>query len=202
MSFKYDNLSKIITYYSLKEKYLLYIVVALKHEAQAFVDKYKLTKTKLGEYPLFFNDTLKLIISGMGVANARNATQTLINNFDITDADIYINVGICGAKSSFAIGELIEIGNISYQGILHTFESSKEMIVCSDIEVSNNKYSIVDMESFGFYDAVIHNPAIKNFFIFKVVSDHFEPEKVTKESAKKLVFNQIDDINLLLIPKE
>ncbi len=181
---------------------MLYIVIALKAEAQAFVDKYKLSKTKLGKYPIFFNNTLKLIVSGMGVANARDATQALINNFDIIDADIYINMGICGAKSSFDIGELIEIGKVSYHDIIHTFERSKEMIVCSDFEVSDTKYSIVDMESFGFYDAVIHNPAIKNFFIFKVVSDHFEPEKVSKESAKKLIFNQLDAINSLLPHKD
>jgi len=51
------------------------------------------------------------------------------------------------------------------------------------------------MESYGFYDAVVHNPAIKRFHIFKVVSDHCEPKKVTKEKTKSLLFNVIDAIN-------
>jgi hypothetical protein len=50
------------------------------------------------------------------------------------------------------------------------------------------------MESFGFYDAVKHNPAIKNFFIFKVLSDHFEPDSITKDKTKSLIFHQIDSI--------
>jgi hypothetical protein len=58
------------------------------------------------------------------------------------------------------------------------------------------------MESFGFYDALIHSPAIKNYHILKVVSDHFEPEKITKEGTKSLVFNVIDDINLILNKKD
>ena len=177
---------------------MIYIVVALKAEAQAFVDRYKLKKTKLENSTLYFNDNIKLIVSSMGVMQARVATQTLINHFDITDADIYINAGICGADKSYEIGALIEICSIFYNDILYKFDTTKKLITCSDTPVSDSRYKIVDMESYGFYDAVLHNPAIKNFFIFKVVSDHFEPQKVTKESAKMLLFNQLDAINKLI----
>jgi len=61
--------------------------------------------------------------------------------------------------------------------------------------VGNSNLSLVDMESFGFYDAVIHSPAIKNFHIFKVISDYFEPQKVTKDTTKSLIFHKIDAIN-------
>ena len=70
-------------------------------------------------------------------------------------------------------------------------------ITCLDQEASTNSHEIVDMESYGFYNAVIHSPAIKNRYIIKVVSDHFEPHKVTKDKTKSLIFNVIDDINLL-----
>lgn len=171
-----------------------YIVVALKAEAQAFVDRYKLTKSSLAAFTLYSNANIRLIISGMGVTNARLATQTLINYFDITDDDIYYNIGICGASSVYEIGEVLEIGSIVYEKTPYTFGEEKKEIVCVDEEVSEAKYEIVDMESYGFYDAVIHNPAIKNFSIIKVVSDHFEPRKVTKESAKALIFNAIKDM--------
>ncbi len=45
------------------------------------------------------------------------------------------------------------------------------------------------MESFGFYEAVKEIP---NYHIFKVVSDHFEPKRVTKDDTKKLIFDAID----------
>lgn len=174
---------------------MTYIVTALKPEAQAFVDFYKLTKNRLGDFTTFHDEKIHLIVSGLGVTNARVATQTLINNFDITDDDIYLNIGICGASSLYDIGELLEIGSVVYEEQSYTFKEDKKEIVCVDYEANDNTYQIVDMESYGFYDAVIDNPAIKNFYIFKVVSDHFEPHRVTKDKTKSLIFNVIDDIN-------
>ena len=179
---------------------MTYIVVALKSEAQAFVDKYKLQKSKLGLYTYFFNDTIKLIVSNIGVENARNATQALINQYDITDEDIYFNIGICGASTQFDIGSLIEIGMLSYKDITYKLSDRKNTLTCVDEEMSEDTHNIVDMESFGFYDAVIHNPAIKQFHILKVVSDHFEPQTVTKDATKKLIFNKIDAINKIINP--
>lgn len=181
---------------------MLYIVTALKPEAQAFVDKYKLQKSKLGDFTLFKNHDMILIISGLGVKNAMFATQTLINYFDITDDDIYINVGICAANKKYAIGELIEIDTIKYHSQKYKInDNNKTVLECLDKEANEAKYDIVDMESFGFYDAVRHSPAIKNIFIFKVVSDNFEPLKVTKEGTKSLIFNAIDDINYTINSK-
>ena len=54
------------------------------------------------------------------------------------------------------------------------------------------------MEAYGFYDAVVHNPAIRNAYIFKVVSDHFEPKLITKEKTKALIFDKIDAINKII----
>ncbi len=173
---------------------MLYVVVALKSEAQAFVDRYKLTKSKLSTFTLYSNANMKLIISGLGNINARNATQTLINHFDITDEDKYLNIGICGASSAYEIGDVFEIGSIVYEEDIYSFDKGKKQITCLDAEASEAKHDIVDMESYGFYDAVIHNPAIKNFSIIKVVSDHFEPRDVTKERTKTLIFNTIKDI--------
>jgi len=176
---------------------MIYIVTALKPEAQAFVDFYKLNKSKLGDYTAFSDKNITLIVSGLGVTNARLATQTLINHFDITDEDIYLNIGICGASTEHEIGQLLEIGSITYEDINYHFKDAKK-IVCLDNEASDNSYTIVDMESYGFYDAVIHSPAIKNFYIFKVVSDHFEPQKVTKDATKSLIFNVINDISSII----
>jgi len=177
---------------------LLYIIVALKPEAQAFVDKYRLQKSKLQNFTLYSNEHIRLIISGLGVQNATNATQMLINHYDITDDDIYLNVGICGAHKTHEIGSLFEIGTIHYDGIKYSLKEGKEAIVCVDKAINEQIYPLADMESYGFYDAIIHNPAIKKYHIFKVVSDNFEPHKVTKEHTKSLVFNAIDAINIII----
>jgi len=181
---------------------MIYIVTALKPEAQAFVDYYKLKKTKLHDHTLFYNENIKLIISGMGVANARAATQILINHYDITDDDIYANIGICGAPECYNIGELLQCGVIIYHEISYTFNSDLAVLHCVDEEQKSMQDLPVDMESFGFYDAVIHNPAIQNFFVIKIVSDHFQPDSVTKESTKTLLFQQMQAIEKILNSKE
>jgi nucleoside phosphorylase len=152
---------------------MLYIICALKAEAQAFVDKYKLQKNKQ-------NTQITVIVSGVGSENMFNATKNIVNKMN--ENDIIINVGICGGDKSFAIGELID--------------ASKSNLTCVDFAISKvGIYELVDMESDGFLQAT---KDIKNKHIFKVVSDHFEPNTVTKEKTKSLIFNVIDDINNII----
>ncbi|WP_294967097.1 hypothetical protein [Sulfurimonas sp.] len=149
---------------------MLYILCALKSEAQAFVDKYKLTKNKQ-------NSQLRLIVSGMGAENMFEATQEVVKT--MTEDDTIINVGICGGDKKFSIGQLID--------------ARESNLTCVSSEVScDGEYELVDMESDGFIRAT---KDIQNKYIFKVVSDHFEPQEVTKEKTKSLIFNVIDDIN-------
>ena len=180
---------------------MLYIVVALKAEAQAFVDKFKLSKSSLGGYTFYENAQMRLIISGMGVESAMRATQTLINYFDITDDDVYTNIGICGGDEKYPIGSLLDIASIGYKERIYPLKEEGELITCVDEAMSDNKFALADMESFGFYEAVRHSPAIKNIYIFKVVSDHFQPQSVNKEMAKSLIFNQIDGIKSIIYSK-
>ena len=173
---------------------MVYVITALKPEAQAFVEEFRLTKATLGNFTLYANEEIKLLVSGLGVKSAREATQTLINHFDITDEDSYLNVGICAAISSYEIGDVLEIGSIVYHTEAYLFDATKEEILCLDEEANEEKHPIVDMESFGFYDAVRHSPAIKNFRIIKVVSDHFEPKSVTKDATKALIRKAIKEL--------
>ncbi|WP_373036524.1 hypothetical protein [Sulfurimonas sp.] len=152
---------------------MIYIICALKSEAQAFVDKYKLPKNKQ-------NSQITLIISGIGSDNMFNATKSVVAKMN--ENDIIINVGICGADEKFAIGELID--------------ARDKNLTCVDSEISQQgNYELVDMESEGFLRAT---QDVKNKYIFKVVSDHFEPQIVTKQMAKSLIFNVIDDINNII----
>ena len=148
---------------------MIYLIFALKAEAQAFVDK------KLD---------VNIVISGMGIQNMYNATKKIIEVMNKND--IIVNIGICGASKKFEIGELLEI-YIPTQSV-----GTNSTLTCVDKEINQrDKYDIVDMESSGFIDATND---IKNRYMFKIVSDHFEPNTVTKDGTKKLIFNKIDEI--------
>lgn len=171
---------------------MLYIVFALKSEAQAFIDKYKLSKNKYGDLTLFENKNLKLIISGIGNENTHRATSILIEKFALSENDIFLNIGICGANKKYTIGELLEISSIVYKDQKYIINNNNlHIITCVDKEISEDLYEIADMESFGFYKAT---KEIKNRHIFKIVSDHFEPSKITKDGTKKVIFDNIDEI--------
>ena len=175
---------------------MLFIITALKPEAQAFVDKYRLVKSKIGLFTLFSNKDIILVVSGIGIYNANNATKAIIDNYLINDKDIFLNIGICGADKNFEIGELLEISSIIYNKSIYKMnDNTKNVINCLDKEASDDKYKIVDMESYGFYKVLSEYSYMKNIYCMKVVSDHFEPQKVTKELAKSIVFNVLDDVN-------
>lgn len=147
---------------------MIYVLVALKSEAQAFVDKFKLDSNKQ-------NNVLSVIISGMGSENMFKAASEVATK--MSSGDTIINVGICGACKKYHIGQLLDAESIN--------------LTCVDHEISSGEYEVVDMESNGFIEATKN---VENKHIFKVVSDHFEPESVTKDMAKKLIFKKIDEI--------
>jgi len=121
----------------------------------------------------------------------QNTTKQLIEYFNISE-DTILNVGICGASTQYEIGELLEISNITYKSSIYRLNQREaKCIVCLDEASTQERYEIVDMESYGFYKAV---QGIENAYMFKVVSDHFEPERVTKQSAKMILFKNIEKI--------
>ena len=172
--------------------YMLYIITALKPEAQAFIDKYKLIKVEYKGFYLHVGENIKVVISGVGINNSEAASNMIINTLNPSSDDIFLNIGICGANTKYKIGELIEISSIVYKDSTYTLNQGHEYTInCVDNEMSTDEYNIVDMESFGFYKAT---KEIKNRYMYKIVSDHFEPQNVTKEKTKSLIFNVIEEI--------
>ncbi len=170
---------------------MIYILTALKSEAQAFVDKYKLKKKKIGNYSIYTNENIFLLISGIGILKAIESSEFLITNFQIDKNDTIINIGICGATPKYEIGKLLQIQDINYNQQNYKLSScTGYTLTCIDYEATTDFYEIVDMESYGFYK-IFHK---YNLYIFKVVSDYFEPDTITKEGTKTLIFNTIDEL--------
>jgi len=147
---------------------MIYVIVALKSEAQAFVDKYKLPPTKE-------NKNISITVSGMGIQNMFEATCEVVNK--MKKGDSILNVGICGASKNYKIGQLLNAKDI--------------VLTCVDSAQYTDHYDVVDMESSGFKRATLD---LDKCYIFKIVSDHFDPKSVTKDKAKQLIFNKIDEI--------
>jgi len=171
---------------------MIFIFTALKPEAQAFVDKYRLEKSKLDNFTIYLDTKMVVIITGVGVDSIQLSCECIENHYKILESDTFINIGICASDKEHNIGELLEISSIKYRDSLFNLnKSSSNTITCLDYEAEERSYKLVDMESFGFYKA-LHKR--KNIYMCKEVSDHFEPRTVTKEKTKMLVFSVIDKI--------
>jgi len=172
---------------------MIFIFCALKIEAQAFVDKFKLKKDSLDGLKVFKNSNICVIITGIGIKNISKSIDFVLNNISISKDDIFINAGICGAKKEYNIGQLLNISYVKYNNRSYIINNKTDLeITTLDNPAYDEVANIVDMEAFGFYDRLKNIECKK--YIFKVVSDHFEPQKVTKDKTKELIFKNIDSM--------
>ena len=183
---------------------MLYIVAALSAEARPIVEEYRLKRVHSLPFTLFENEEIKLIISGMGILNAMMATSALLGHCPPNENDLLVNIGICAAPKNFEIGEALLIHKINYKehsyfpDILFEHQLKESDILSVDEPVENDLQTPVDMESYGVYKAASRFFRTHQILFFKIVSDHFEPQCVTKELAQELISKNMPDLEQVL----
>ena len=181
--------------------FMLYIVTALSAEARPFIDHFRLKRVEDAlPYPLFSGEGVRLLVTQVGYENALMATSALFGHARPKEDDLLLNIGICGAPSRFAVGTPLVAHKITHKGRayypdmllnhpfeeveLHTLESPKE----------DDHTNPVDMEAHAVYKAAARFMQSHQMLFVKVVSDHFEPETVTKELASSLIGDKLEGI--------
>ena len=162
---------------------MIYVLTATKAEAQAFVDKYKLKNYK--------NENLTLIITGIGMQKTNKAIQNLKTK--LTKKDTVLNVGICAAPKEIKISSLHKISKVKYQDKTITLFEGDTLLESVEFALSKEKKHLVDMEAF----VIAKELKEYNLHIYKIVSDNFKPNTITKDFAKMLVFQNIKNIKEL-----
>lgn len=165
---------------------MVYILTATKTEAQALVEHFKLSKKD----NCFGNEKIEVYISGVGLENAYHLAKKLQDRVSLEDT--VINIGIAAAPYRYSIGELVKIKEVFLENNQLIISNQGEtLFTCKE---SQNIYQekIVDMEGFGFAKVF----SKYNFKIYKVISDHFEPNKVEKDEVKKMIKNSLEKIEI------
>ncbi len=176
---------------------MIYLITALDAEARVLVDYYRLKRDTSLPYTLYINDEIVLLVSGMGKSNAMMAVSALLGWRIPQENDILINIGICGAPSTYGIGEALLIHQIIegdrryYPDILYTHSLRESSLICVDAPQSIPQDHPVDMESSAIFQAASRFFKLHQMVFIKIVSDHFTPERVTKEGAIELVRSNI-----------
>ena len=156
---------------------MVYIFTATKTEAQALVEHFKLQKKE----NFFTNEMMQVHISGVGIENAYSYAKNLQPQISLEDS--VINIGIAAAPKQYAIGEIVTIKNVCFKDEELIVSKEGEKLLTCKTPQKRYQETIVDMEGFGFAKVF----AKYNFKIYKVISDHFEPENITKDGVKKLL---------------
>lgn len=180
----------------------LLILCATKCEAAPLISQLGLIKSNDGTYR---SDLATLLITGIGM----ETTQSRLTQVPLREYSRFVNVGVCGAKSAFRIGELFEVSNVisakgdtkyslmSAEGLALT--TSPSPVSASKIESLSTE--LVDMEAFGIVESLLQAGIANNskelpLQILKVVSDHGveQEEFLDKNSLQQLIVRALPEI--------
>lgn len=176
--------------------FMIFIVTALMIEAAPIIEHFKLKKDMtVYAYPVYKNDHISLIVSGVGKVKSAMAAVYLLSIYNVTEKDILLNIGFCGASSTrYDPGSLLLINKITdmdtgkdyYPDIFFSQNLPKEALCCYSKPVSRKNLKgeidiFCDMESSGIMEVAKKFTYAHQVVILKVISDYLAPENLNKE---------------------
>lgn len=183
---------------------MTYLFTALDAEARPLIEHYRLKRCYDLPYTLYTGDNIILCVSGIGPENAMMAVSAVLGYRIPQTHDTMINIGICAAPATYPVGTGIIIHQIQtprqtyYPDILFSHPFCESSIVCSDQAADSAHPYPLDMESSGVFRAASRFFKLHRIVVFKIVSDHFHPDQVTKEGVIDLVSHHCASIDFLI----
>lgn len=180
--------------------FMIYIICALSAEARLFLDQYKLKQYTNLPFKIYKSEKVKLIVSGVGHNNALLATTALLAHFIPSKDDILINIGVAAAPKKFELNSLVIGHKINYKersyypDVLFSHRFKEANITTVDEPQEAEHTHIVDMEASAVFQAASRFMQTHQLIFMKIISDHFEPESVTKELILKSLQTNRDNI--------
>lgn len=170
---------------------MILIYTALLCEAQCFIERYKLKKIN-SKPKIYTNNKIIICIGGVGKENTFNSLNYIFNNFTIKKA---YNIGIAGINNkNIKIGSLFcTTANIKDIPYLQLTTVDKPQVKTTAKEIS-----LYDMEGKYFLEICLKYLTNNNIFILKIVSDHLDLFKLSKDEIKKLIYNNFNIMYLYL----
>lgn len=196
---------------------MINIVTALTCEANPIIQHYHLKKSpRKSGFPVYSNEYITLIISGMGKFAAASATgylQALLSQYD--DEEIgaaaghaWFNVGIAGHKfmdlgTALLAHRVSDAAGVQRYYPCFTFDLPCDTIDVVSVEQPETAYAVnaaYDMEALGFCAAASRFASFELIHCLKVISDNQSTSHrhITKHVGEELIGNQLLVIENLL----
>ena len=184
-----------------------YIITALKSEAKPIIDFYNLKFSGLSNFPLYKNNNITLIVTGVGRKNVSNVSNSFFKKNKVIKNHI-INIGISGGrKGDCSIGQLFLINKVSDEksklsfnlGPQQSFGLQNNEITTVSKPVVNNNFKgegLVDMEAYEICTAINNLYGLDRLFILKIVSDHMDMKHhISANQVQSLIKQKIPVID-------
>ena len=189
---------------------MIYIAVALGIEARPLIKKFKLKKdSTINRVQVFKNEKIILIVTGVGILKSAIALTYILSKVKIDSDDIFINIGICGAKNKeYKIGDIVLCNKIInseskrayYPDMIfdHRFKEgsleSFNRVINSESGVTGD---LVDMEGAGLIEASSYFFETYQVNIIKIVSDYLDGD-IDPKSVENLIEKALVEIEIWL----
>lgn len=196
---------------------MIHILTALACEANPIIQHYHLRKSALAHsFPVYRNENISLIISGMGkfaAATAVGYLQALSNpavnaELGLSAPHCWLNVGIAGHKT-LELGTAVLAHRVSDAAEFQRFYPcftfdlpcmSTNVVSVEQAETAYGLDAAYDMEALGFYAAASRFSSSELIHCLKIISDNQSTshKHITKYVGEELVGNQLLVIESLL----
>lgn len=183
---------------------MFYIVTAYHAEAKPIIEYFGLKKVvKNSRFQVFAGEEVALVESGPGVVASACATSFLLTEFETTDRDAVLNIGIAGAKNiNLKKGDAILCHKIIYhdtkrafypdmiirhdmkEGVLETFDFP---VIKGNFPEDSIEGDAVDMEGAGFFEAASFFLPPHKVHCIKVIHDYLEGVRVEPTFVSDLI---------------
>ncbi len=183
---------------------MINIVCALHCEAKPLIDYYNMSAVANTVFPMFNNNELSLIVSGVGKTAVASATTYLFVKTQENKNNAWLNYGIAGHKSA-KLGRWFNVNKITekttnlnwYPARYQSIEIPSLGLKTVDIPQSNyDGNQLYDMEASAFMSTVLKFSSIELIQLMKVVSDNEEQhlDNIDKALVKKLLLDNTDPL--------
>jgi nucleoside phosphorylase len=177
---------------------MLNLTVALPDEARQIIHHHRLKRLHhVHAFPVYGNDELRLIVSGIGNLAAATATGYLAGMSDVSKNIAWLNVGIAGSKN-LPVGDIVLAHKISdvirQQHFYPTFcfEAPCSTAALQSVAAPQTDYRdelVYDMEAAGFYAAAMRFSTSELVHCIKIISDNdsLGVDNISRSSVAPLV---------------
>lgn len=187
---------------------MIHIVTALSCEARPLIHHYRLNGQQAENgFRVYENDTMRLIVAGMGKCAAAAACAYL-QGLAPEEKHVWLNVGIAG-HVSLHVGEAILAQKIIdaatdaawYPPLLFTPPCRTVTLISVDQPNSNYVADVAcDMEASGFYATAARFNSCELVQVFKVISDNrANPvQQVSEKLAQEIICNRLNELDAII----